>query len=134
MYILNIYPSITSSITVDNTSINIDTTYITVDSENSASIVYTLKVIPREYKEEVVVNLYNELTSVNTIINCNTLNENNFMYVYINYEFQNDDLFETTITDVSGSLLWRGKVGATSQTDIQNYKLNVPDNNNIIKI
>jgi hypothetical protein len=134
MYLLKIHPIISSSVTADSLDFTADNIFITVDSLDEVNILYNLKIIPREYKEEVKVILYNELTSETDIIVCTTVNNNNFMIIRLDYDFQDNDLFETTVTDLEDNLLWRGKIGATLQTDIQNYKMNVPNSNNIIKI
>jgi len=42
--------------------------------------------------------------------------------------------FETKVLDTDDKLLWRGKIYATSQTDLENYTLNPRNNNNIIRI
>lgn len=126
-----------SPLTVDSTLITADSTLITADQTVTMNTVdnnHVLNVIPREYAEEVRLVMWNEMTSVSTEIdNIITTTTNGHLEIPFNHYFIEGDSAETKVFDMDNKLIWRGKIYATSQTDLENFTLN-PTNSNIIKI
>jgi len=118
------------STTADTTLITADNSTVTVDITNSG---YTLKVPYRFWATSVNLILWNELIEVETVISCVPIEENNQMKLEFDYVFIDGTTFETKIESVDGKLIWRGKILATTQTDLQNFTLN-RTSSNIIKI
>lgn len=57
--------------------------------------------------------------------------------MYIDFELFNvkdGNSYEFEVSDTSDVLMWRGNVYPTTQTDLQDFKLNRPNNRNIIKL
>ncbi len=130
MIVIKIGNNYGEGITVDTTSVFADNTTITVDSTlTSGSNSYAITIPPRELVDSVSLVLYNELTETQTSQSCATVIENGLMTVIFQHAFVDRDSYEAQVNDVSGSLLWRGKLFATNQEDIQEYKMNVPVNN-----
>jgi hypothetical protein len=78
---------------------------------------------------------WNELKQTSRTITGLVTNLNGLSTISFNLTgLEEADSFEVTINKTDGTLLWRGKAFATSKTDLQDYKMNVPDNNNIITI
>ena len=119
----------------DNTNITADNTDITADSTflNEQTDTYSIYITPREYTETVDFELVNELTKERTFLEdleVETINQ--LMRITFTKEgIKDNESFRAYVYSL-GDLLWRGKVFATTQTDLQNFKMNVPDGNNKI--
>jgi hypothetical protein len=123
--------------TVDTTLITADTTDYTADqtlyfepNQND----HVLSIIPRFYETDVKLILWNEIKETRTVLNCIAVINDGFLDVPFSYPLEEGDSLETTVTDMDDKLMWRGKIYATSQTDLENFTLNPKTNNNIIKI
>jgi len=124
-----------NTLTADSTLITADSTIITADATFSIGAEMTLKIIPREYVDEVVVTWYNELKQTTYTENCFTRIEKGYLIIpYLYKTFVEGDSFEVSIKSTTGKLLHRTKAYATMSDDLQNYKLNVANNNGIIEI
>jgi len=55
------------------------------------------------------------------------------MVLSFGYDFVDGETFEAKVTDLDDKLIWRGKILATNQNDLENYILHKNDNG-IIKI
>ena len=124
-------------LTVDSTLITVDSTLITADQTinyipNTND--HILKVIPRFYETDVKLVLWNELRSTETILECTAGITGGYIEVPFTYYLSEGDSLETKVTDMDDKLMWRGKIYATSQTDLENFTLNPKNNNNIIKL
>lgn len=119
----------------DNTNITADNTDITADSTflNEQTDTYSIYITPREYTETVDFELVNELTKERTFLEdleVETINQ--LMRITFTKEgIKDNESFRAYVYSL-GDLLWRGKVFATTQTDLQKFKMNVPDGNNKI--
>jgi len=121
-------------ITCDNALITCDNTLITCDATALINAA-TLKVIPREMVDEIHVTLYNELTFAGTTFTTTTSNSNGYMTFAVPIGgIKEGDSFEMTIRkdDSDGEIIYRDKAYATIVTDLENYKLNYPNNNGVI--
>ena len=135
MKIININDLLGLSLTVDSTAYTCDNTNITADATVVEGGEIAFKIIPRNYVSEVKLKWYNELKETTYIETCFTRTEKGYLVVpYIYRDIVEGDSFEITITDMSDNLLIRFKAYATMTNDLQNYKLNVPNNNGVIKI
>lgn len=135
MKIININEN-SSGLTVDNTSITVDNTSITVDMNNmSDSTIFSIKITPRFYTDEVKLRIKNEMTEVVTNQECSATTLNGVMIITFNlYDVKDGNSYEFEVSNTSDVLMWRGNVYATNQTDLQDFKLNRPNNRNIIKL
>jgi len=135
MKIINI--NTTNSLTVDSTLIKVDSTTITVDTTNTSVSGQTFIITMREEVDEVEMIFWNELKQTSRTITGLVTNLNGLSTISFNLTgLEEAESFEVTINKTDGSLLWRGKAFATSKdrAEIQDYKMNTPDNNNIITI
>lgn len=122
-------------ITVDSTQITVDDTSITVDNNVSGfgGDGYRIQFIPRYYVENINVWLRNELNNEELSQTVTMTNLNGLCECILNIpNLEDNTTFEIVINDTDDNLLFRGKVFATTQDDLENYKLNVPNQNNKI--
>ena len=116
-----------TNITVDNTNITVDQTFINEDGS------YKITILPRNYYNVSKLILVNELTG--ETFNLETMNIINKGYMDVYFTLNNvkdKDSFKATLYSTTDELLWRGKLFATTQEDIQEYKMNVPTSTNKI--
>lgn len=125
--------SVGEYLTVDNTNISVDNTNISVDATLIGPITYTLKLPYRFFSNEVKLVMWSEMRQIETVFELSVIEENNLMVLEFFYEFEDNETFEVKVLDLQDKLIWRGKVMATTQTDLENYILHIKDNN-IIKI
>lgn len=123
--------------TVDTTLITADSTEYTSDQTlyfQPNSNDHVLTVIPRFYASDVKLYLWNELKSEETVLECVASETGGYLEIPFTYFLSEGDSIETKVTNFEDKLMWRGKIYATSQTDLENFTLNPKTNNNIIKI
>jgi hypothetical protein len=125
----------TDILTADRTDITADNTDITADASFRLlpNDTYEIVITPRQLVNEVILETIHELTKDRVLQTIPASNNNGKMY--LTFELLNvkeGDLFKATVFDTDDNLLWRGKILATTQTNIQDYTLNVPNNNGII--
>jgi len=112
--------------------ITVDSNTITVDNNNS-SIGYTIKFIPRYFTEDIKLIFRNELNDIETIIETTMININGICYCSFGFDIEDKTTFELTILNsINNDLLYRGKVFATFDINLENYTMNKPDINNKI--
>jgi hypothetical protein len=121
------------NITVDSTLISVDSTLITVDMTAQFSGIYTLKLPYRFFSSNIKMYLWNEIKETETILELEVVEDGGTMIVDFFIEFEDGETFEVRITDLDDKLIWRGKILATLQDDLENYILHKNDNG-IIKI
>lgn len=126
--------SLSEFLTVDNTNISVDNTNISVDATLIGPITYLLKIPYRFYTNEVILNLWSEIRQVETIYELTPTQEDGLMVLEFFYDFEDNETFEVKVTDLTDKLIWRGKIMATTQTDLEDYILHKVVDNNIIKI
>ena len=130
--------SATENMTVDNDIITVDNIIITVDATIGSEQEHVLKISYRNYSPEVKLVLWDEIRELETILDITVEPEPGLMVLKFYYAFVDGDSFEVKVLDaVEGfnlRLIWRGKLLATTQTDLENYKLHKVATNNIIKI
>lgn len=143
--VININPDFTDGIitqyyTADSIEITADSIDITADAISytisTTASYYSLVVPYRVFYSDVYVYLKDELTLATYSIDTTaTEYTNGTLGLSFSYDFQEGDSFEAAVRDRDNNiLLWRGKIYATEQEDLQNFKLNNPDDNGIIKI
>ena len=82
---------------------------------------HTIDLIPREYKELVELELYNETTREKTILSNTSVITDGIFSVNFDFDFFEGDKFQIKISKDS-DILYRGKLIATAQ-EPQEYKL-----------
>ncbi len=110
------------SITCDSTIITVDSTVITVDMTMNGS--YEFRVPYRFFSENIKFFIYDEFNKIESELECITTDDGGYMKFFFDFNFLNNKTYESRITDVDDKLIWRGKIFATDQTDLQNYKVN----------
>lgn len=130
--------SATENVTVDNDIITVDNDVITVDTTLTGDVEHTLRVSYRYYTDIVNLYLWDEIRELETILEITVEPEPGLMVLNFTYPFVDGDSFEVKVMDATegkeNNLIWRGKILATTQTDLENYKLHKVATNNIIKI
>jgi hypothetical protein len=124
-------------LTVDSTLITVDSTIITADQTVYYTINTTehvLSIIPRFYETEVKLILWNEIKEVQTNLTITATITNGYLEIPFTLYLEEGDSLEVKVTNMADKLMWRGKIYATSQTDLENFTLNPKTTNNIIKI
>ena len=82
---------------------------------------HTIDLIPREYKEDVILELYNETTREKTIVVNTSSTTDGIFSINFDFDFSEGDKFQIKISKDS-DILYRGKIIATTQ-EPQEYKL-----------
>lgn len=121
-------------LTVDNTNITVDTTDITVDQtfiDGEGS--YKITLLPRIFYNTSRLELINELTKEQFDLPTMNILNNGYTDVYFTLTNVKDkDSFSATLYSTTNELLWRGKIFATNQENLQEYKMTVPTVSNKI--
>jgi hypothetical protein len=120
-------------LTVDSTLISVDNDIITVDATQQSFTGYTLKLPYRFFTSNIKFILWNEIKEKQDILSLVVTEENGTMVLSFGYDFVDGETFEAKVTDLDDKLIWRGKILATNQNDLENYILHKNDNG-IIKI
>lgn len=120
-------------LTVDTTNITVDNDIITVDATRVSSEENILKLPYRFFTTDIKFVLWNEIKETQDILLLEVTEENGLMVLSFNYEFNDGETFEAKVTDLDDKLIWRGKILATLQIDLENYILHKNDDG-IIKI
>lgn len=84
----------------------------------------TLTFIPRESAASVVVKITNEETEVETPATLAATYTDGYMSVSVTYSFVERGSYSYQVETVAGDLLYRGKIFATAQSDLENYNSN----------
>lgn len=121
-------------LTVDNNIISVDNDVITVDATLLDQQSHTIKIPYRKYAPNVNLILWDEIREVETIIPIEVVSEPGLMVLNFSHAFLDGDSYEVKVLDLDNNLVWRGKILATIQTDLENYKLHKVVNNNVYKI
>lgn len=127
--------SINGSLTVDNDIITADNDMITVDTTTGGGQEYTIKFAYRKWSNLVNLHLWNELKEQETIIELSPDSEPGIMVLNFAHNFLDGESYEVRVFDKqNGELVYRGKLLATIQSDLQNYKLHKVTSNKVYKI
>ena len=127
-------------LTVDSTLITVDSTEYTADQTIIDSYPYRIKVIPRFTSQTFSIRFKHNLTEIITFVDVEYFQYfGDYLNAYFDYPFLEGDSFEITIRDTSNpddrkNLMWRGLGYATMQDDLENYQLNVKNNDGIVYI
>ena len=122
-------------LTIDNNIITVDTIEISVDATLLEQQSHTIKIPYRYYATNINLVLWNEIKELETIIPVVVVSEPGLMVLNFSHAFLDGDSYEVKVLDqIDNKLVWRGKLLATIQTDLENYKLHKVVNNNIYKI
>jgi hypothetical protein len=91
---------------------------------NPTDEIHSLRCIPRNHSEIVLLKLRNELKNTTETFEIETIQYNSYMILEFVKTFVEGESSEIEIFDsINDELLYRGKSYATSQTDLENYKL-----------
>jgi predicted Zn-dependent protease len=91
---------------------------------NPTDEIHSLRCIPRNHAEVVLLKLRNELKDTTETFEIPALQYNSYMVLEFIKTFVEGESSEIEIFDsITNDLLYRGKSYATSQTDLENYKL-----------
>lgn len=82
-----------------------------------------INIIPREYDLSGVLWLRNELRDKETISNVTCIVSNGYLQIPIIGTFKEGESYELEYRKTDDTVLYRGKLYCTSQTDLQNYHL-----------
>ena len=94
---------------------------IVFNVNNSA---HNIIVTPRKYSESAFLTLRHELKDRTfTFPDLQAVKDNGYLRVNFTFTFKEGESYEITLTSESNELLWRGKGYATTETDLENYKL-----------
>ncbi|HDZ15245.1 hypothetical protein LCGC14_1395730 [marine sediment metagenome] len=77
--------------------------------------------IPRHNSQTVYVELVNELTDLSVTYEFDTVYSDGFMNVPIAHNFSEGENYQYEVTDLTGNLMYRGKIFITGQSNLQNY-------------
>ncbi len=120
-------------LTVDNNIITVDSNLYTADMTIKPDTTYFLRIPYRFFTNEVKLVLWSEIKQVETILELPALQQDGLMVLEFYHQFIDNETFEVRVVDLTDKLIWRGKIMATTQTNLEDYILHVVDNN-IIKI
>lgn len=127
--------SINDKFTVDNDIITVDNNLITVDTTAGSGQEYTIKFSYRKWSNLVNLYLWNELKEQETIIEITPDSEPGIMILKFSHNFLDGESYEVRVLDKqTNELVYRGKILATIQSDLQNYKLHKVTSNKVYKI
>ena len=91
---------------------------------NPTDEIHSLRCIPRNHSEIVLLKLRNELKDTTETFEIEPIIYNSYMVLEFVKTFVEGESSEIEIFDIfTNELLYRGKSYATSQTDLENYKL-----------
>lgn len=82
---------------------------------------HAISIIPRSYVEPIVLELYNEVTQIETIVANSITVTDGILLITFDFTFSEGDKYQIKLSKDS-EILYRGKLLATSQ-DPQKYKL-----------
>lgn len=124
------------TLTVDSTIITVDSTLITVDASYvEGDGLFSILITPRKFFPRMKLRLLNELTEKETIQECDAIKIKGLTRIFFSIDKAKEaDSFEASVYDLNSNLLWRGKIFATAQENLQEYKMDKPNNNNIIEL
>lgn len=88
-----------------------------------SEISHQLIFIPRIGLESFILEITNELRGNTDMMTINGTMFNNVFYGLFNYTFKEGGSYELEVKDFDSKILFRGKVFATDEEDLQNYKL-----------
>lgn len=110
------------NLTVDNDNISVDSE-ITVDSTEITQSIHTINIGYRFWSDNVSLILYNEINEVSTTYELEVDSLPGIMVLNFYHQFYDGDSYEITVLSPDGKLIYRGKLLATEQDDLQNYRL-----------
>lgn len=121
-------------LTVDNNIISVDSNLYTADMTIKPDTTYFLRIPYRFFTNEVKLVLWSEIKQIETILELPALQEDGLMILEFYHQFIDNETFEVRVVDLTDKLIWRGKIMATTQTNLEDYILHKVVDNNIIKI
>ena len=83
-----------------------------------------LTIIPRFEETNVSVTIRSEQLDSEVTTSYTATTTNGYMIIPVTYDFKESESYEITVTDNSGTIIWRGKGFATAETNLQEYKMN----------
>jgi hypothetical protein len=110
------------NLTIDTTEITVDSN-ITVDSTELVQSIHTIKIGYRFWSNNPTLILTNEMTEVTTSYDLVAESLPGIMILNFYHQFYDGDSYEITVLSPDEKLIYRGKLLATNQQDLQNYRL-----------
>lgn len=123
-------------LTVDSTLYTVDSTLITVDTTIEGSYPYRIKTVPRFHTQDFTITLKNELKQTTETLTIDYWRyDGEYLCAYFDYPFIEGDAFEIKIVDnPTNEIAKREKGYATAQEDLENFKMNLPNQDNKIRM
>jgi len=113
--------------------VEVDSGGFTLLQEN----IYSIALYPRLYLDLVDITIYDEFDDNEQVVEAYTsIADRGRQNIYIDYVFQNDKTYLIDLKDPEDdSLIWRGRLLSTDETDLQEFKTYDEDESNgIIEI
>lgn len=90
---------------------------------NPTNLTHTIKIIPRKYEDVLNIVIRHELKDETTIVTDFTDGiDNGYVTIVFPFNFKEGASYEITINGIT-TLMYRDKGYATSEIDLENYKL-----------
>jgi hypothetical protein len=128
MVILNL--NNTKNIYLDSNGavVEVDSGGFTLLQEN----IYSIALYPRLYLDLVDITIYDEFDDNEQVVEAYTsLADRGRQNIYIDYVFQNDKTYLIDLKDPEDeSLIWRGRLLSTDETNLQEFKTYDEDESN----
>jgi len=113
--------------------VEVDSGGFTLLQEN----IYSIALYPRLYLDLVDITIYDEFDDNEQVVEAYTsLADRGRQNIYIDYVFQNDKTYLIDLKDPEDeSLIWRGRLLSTDETNLQEFKTyNEDESNGIIEV
>jgi len=108
--------------------VEVDSGGFTLLQEN----IYSIALYPRLYLDLVDITIYDEFDDNEQVVEAYTsIADRGRQNIYIDYVFQNDKTYLIDLKDPEDdSLIWRGRLLSTDETDLQEFKTYDEDESN----
>jgi len=110
-----------------NIYLNSDLTISEVENDDNVLIegdFFKLSLYPRVYMDEVTISIYDEMSDETVVEDIYTsFGDRGRQDIYIDYEFEDDKSYLVDLKQVdTDTLIWRGRLFSTTETNIQEFK------------
>lgn len=132
MVVLNLNNVVDIYLQTDLSISEVDNTDSTLLEED----VFKFTLYPRIYVEDVILEIYDEISDESVIEDCYTsFNKRGLQDIYIDFNFEDDRTYLIDIKDAdTEDIVWKGRLLATTNEDIQEYKTFEQNSDGIIEI
>jgi len=110
-----------------NIYLNSDLTISEVENDDNVLIegdFFKLSLYPRVYMDVVTISIYDEMSDETVVEDIYTsFGDRGRQDIYIDYEFEDDKSYLVDLKQVdTDTLIWRGRLFSTTETNIQEFK------------